>query len=93
MLLDQLSPNFAFAQVGKPDDNRINVQSVEYASPNGSGTMRGYLEQPVKAAGKLPAVLVIHENRGAQPAHRGGRRVLRQRPPTSRTSRRSRRRS
>ena len=67
MLLDQLSPNFAFAQVVKPDDGRIKAQFVEYASPNGSGTMRGYLVQPAKPAGKLPAVLVVHENRGLNP--------------------------
>ena len=67
MLLDQLSPNFAFAQVVKPDDGRIKAQFVEYASPNGNGTMRGYLVQPAKAAGKLPAILVIHENRGLNP--------------------------
>jgi carboxymethylenebutenolidase len=67
MLLDQLSPNFALAQVVKPDDGRIKAQFVEYASPNGSGTMRGYLVQPAKPAGKLPAVLVVHENRGLNP--------------------------
>jgi carboxymethylenebutenolidase len=43
------------------------VQYVEYESPGGSGKMRGYLAQPAKAAGKLPAVLVIHENRGLNP--------------------------
>jgi carboxymethylenebutenolidase len=67
VLLDQLSPNFAEAQVVKPDDGRIKAQFVEYASPNGSGTARGYLVQPAKASGKLPAVLVIHENRGLNP--------------------------
>lgn len=67
MLLDQLSPKFAEAQVVKPDDNRIKAGFVEYDSPNGSGKMRGYLAQPAKAAGKLPAILVIHENRGLNP--------------------------
>jgi carboxymethylenebutenolidase len=67
MLLEQLSPNFAEAQVVKPEDPRIKAQSVEYAAPNGYGTMRGYLVQPAKAAGKLPAILVIHENRGLNP--------------------------
>jgi carboxymethylenebutenolidase len=67
MLLDQLSPKFAEAQVIKPEDPRIKVQNVEYDSPNGYGKMRGYLAQPAKAAGKLPAVLVIHENRGLNP--------------------------
>jgi carboxymethylenebutenolidase len=67
MLLDQLSPKFVAAQVVKPEDPRIKVQSVEYESPKGYGKMRGYLAQPVKASGKLPAVLVIHENRGLNP--------------------------
>ena len=67
MLLEQLSPRFAEAQVVKPDDGRIKAQFVEYASPNGNGKMRGYLAQPAKAAAKLPAILVIHENRGLNP--------------------------
>ena len=67
MLLDQLGPKFLEAQVVKPEDPRIKVQYVEYESPKGYGKMRGYLAQPAKAAGKLPAVLVIHENRGLNP--------------------------
>jgi carboxymethylenebutenolidase len=67
MLLDQLSPKFLEAQVIKPEDPRIKVQHVEYDSPKGYGKMRGYLAQPAKASGKLPAVLVIHENRGLNP--------------------------
>jgi carboxymethylenebutenolidase len=67
MLLEQLSPRFAEAQVVKPEDARIKVGYVEYDSPNGSGKMKGYMAQPAKAAGKLPAILVIHENRGLNP--------------------------
>jgi carboxymethylenebutenolidase len=67
MLLDQLSPKFLAAQVIKPEDARIKVQRVEYDSPKGYGKMGGYLAQPAKPAGKLPAVLVIHENRGLNP--------------------------
>ena len=67
MLLDQLSPKFVEAQVVKPEDPRIKVQSIEYDSPKGYGKMRAYLAQPAKGAGKLPAVLVIHENRGLNP--------------------------
>jgi carboxymethylenebutenolidase len=69
MLLDQLSPNFVEAQVVKPDDARLKTQYVEYDSPAGNGKMRGYLAQPAKpkGKGKLPAVLVIHENRGLNP--------------------------
>jgi carboxymethylenebutenolidase len=67
MLLDQLSPKFLEAQVIKPEDARIKAQHVEYESPKGSGKMRGYLAMPAKPSGKLPAVLVIHENRGLNP--------------------------
>jgi carboxymethylenebutenolidase len=67
MLLDQLSPKFLEAQVVKPEDPRIKVQNVEFESPKGYGKMRGYLAQPAKPAGKLPAILVIHENRGLNP--------------------------
>ena len=67
MLLDQLSPKFLAAQVVKPEDARIKVQHIEYDSPKGYGKMRGYLAQPAKASGKLPAILVIHENRGLNP--------------------------
>lgn len=67
MLLDQLTPKFAEAQVVKKDDARLKAEYVEYASPKGYGTMKGYLVQPAKAAGKLPGLLVIHENRGLNP--------------------------
>jgi carboxymethylenebutenolidase len=67
MLLDELSPKFLEAQVVKQEDPRIKVEHIEYDSPKGSGRMRGYLAQPAKAGGKLPAVLVIHENRGLNP--------------------------
>jgi carboxymethylenebutenolidase len=67
MLLEQLSPKFAAAQVVKPTDDRIKVEYLEYSSPSGSGKMRGYFARPAQAAGKLPAILVIHENRGLNP--------------------------
>lgn len=67
-LLAALSPDFAAGQQVKPDDPRLSIQRVSYASPQGSGTVRGYLARPADAAGKrLPAVLVIHENRGLNP--------------------------
>jgi carboxymethylenebutenolidase len=67
MLLDQLSPKFAEAQVVKPDDGRIAAEHVEYQSPAGYGKMRGYFVRPARPAGKLPGVLVVHENRGLNP--------------------------
>ena len=67
MLLDQLAPAFAEAQQVNPDDIRIRGQRVSYPSPSGSAKTLGYLVQPARAAGKLPGVLVVHENRGLNP--------------------------
>jgi carboxymethylenebutenolidase len=67
MLLDALSPRFAEAQQIAKDDARLKAEYTEYASPQGSGKMRGYLVRPAKAEGKLPGVLVVHENRGLNP--------------------------
>ena len=67
MLLASLSPNFATAQVVPKDDKRIKTRMLDYASPNGSGAMKGYLAVPANASGKLPGVLVVHENRGLNP--------------------------
>jgi carboxymethylenebutenolidase len=66
-MLESLQPNFALGQQIAPDDSRIRTEYVNYPSPEGSGPMRGYLAQPAKSAGKLPGVLVIHENRGLSP--------------------------
>lgn len=67
MLLDQLSPNYALAQQVAPDDAEIETQRITYPSPNGHGDVNAYLVKPAGATGKLPAVLVIHENRGLNP--------------------------
>ncbi|MBI2835761.1 MAG: dienelactone hydrolase family protein [Acidobacteria bacterium] len=66
-LLDALNPRFAEAQQVATDDKRLKTERLEYASPQGSGTMRGYLARPATATGKLPGVLVVHENRGLNP--------------------------
>ncbi len=67
MLLDALNPKFAEAQQVPPTDSRLKIQNLEYDSPQGSGKMRGYLATPAKSTGKLPGVLVVHENRGLNP--------------------------
>jgi carboxymethylenebutenolidase len=67
MLLDELNPAFAAAQQVAKDDKRIKAESVEYPSPQGSAKTRGYLVRPASATGKLPGVLVVHENRGLNP--------------------------
>ena len=66
-MLESLRPNYAFAQQVVKDDSRIKAEYVAYPSPQGSGTMRGYFASPAKKSGKLPGVLVIHENRGLNP--------------------------
>jgi carboxymethylenebutenolidase len=66
-LLEALSPRFAEAQQVAGNDARIKARFVELPSPKGYGTVRGYLVQPANAKGKLPTVLVVHENRGLNP--------------------------
>lgn len=67
MILSQLSPDYALAQQVSPDDPAIRTERVEYKSPEGHGTVKGLMAWPAKAKGKLPAVLVVHENRGLNP--------------------------
>jgi carboxymethylenebutenolidase len=67
-LLAALSPNFAAGQQVKPDDARLKTQYLNYPSPAGSGTVKGYLARPAAAgAGKLGAIVVLSENRGLNP--------------------------
>lgn len=66
-LLQMLSPNYALAAQVATDDPRIVAAYAEYDSPQGAGRMRGLLVKPAQAAGKVPGVLVIHENRGLNP--------------------------
>jgi carboxymethylenebutenolidase len=66
-LLEALNPRFAEAEQIAKDDPRITASYVEYQSPDGYGTLRAYLAKPAHVEGKLPAVLVVHENRGLNP--------------------------
>ena len=67
-LLAALSPNFAAGQQVPKDDARLKTEYLNYPSPAGNGSTRGYLARPAAGgAAKLPAVLVIHENRGLNP--------------------------
>ena len=66
-LLAALSPQFAAAQQVPADDARLSTRFVEFPSPKGYGTGRGYLAKPANAPGPLPVVLVVHENRGLNP--------------------------
>lgn len=66
-LLKMLSPQYAFAEQVSFNDPDIKANYVNYDSPNGNGEVEAYLVKPSNAAEKLPAVLVIHENRGLNP--------------------------
>jgi carboxymethylenebutenolidase len=68
-LFDALKPNYAWAQQVPKDDARIHTESATVPSPQGNGSIRGYLVIPAKASAsaKVPAVIVIHENRGLNP--------------------------
>jgi carboxymethylenebutenolidase len=66
-MLESLKPNNALAQQVAKDDARIKTEYLTYPSPQGSATIRGYFARPANASGKLPGVVVIHENRGLNP--------------------------
>jgi carboxymethylenebutenolidase len=64
---ESLRPNYAWAEQVPKDDSRIKTEYASVDSPQGNGSIKGYLARPAKAAGKLPGVLVVHENRGLNP--------------------------
>jgi carboxymethylenebutenolidase len=65
-IFESLKPNYAWAQTIKPDDKDLKTGYETVQSPNGNGSIKGYLARPVKGK-RFPAVLVIHENRGLNP--------------------------
>ncbi|PKH25047.1 dienelactone hydrolase [Enterobacterales bacterium CwR94] len=67
MLFDLLKPNYALAQQVEFTDPDILPEYIRYPSPNGHGEVRGYLVKPATLTGKVPAVVVVHENRGLNP--------------------------
>jgi carboxymethylenebutenolidase len=72
-LIEALMPNYALGQQVAKTDERIKASYVTVPSPNGNGTIRGYFVRPFSAdtrdatPAKLPAVIVVHENRGLNP--------------------------
>ncbi len=62
-----LTPNYAFAQQVEFTDPDILPEYIHYPSPQGHGSVKGYFVKPAKATGKVPAVVVVHENRGLNP--------------------------
>ncbi len=66
-LFEMLRPNYAWAIQVQKDDSRIKAETATVPSPQGNGSIKGYLVRPANATGKLPVVLVVHENRGLNP--------------------------
>jgi len=66
-ILEALRPNYAWAQQVPKDDKRIRIETVTVPSPQGNTEIKGVLVRPANASGKLPGVLVVHENRGLTP--------------------------
>ncbi|HEX6896783.1 MAG TPA: dienelactone hydrolase family protein, partial [Bryobacteraceae bacterium] len=66
-IFESLRPNYAWAVQVPKDDSRIKTGYETVPSPEGNGNIRGYLARPAHAAGKVPGVLVVHENRGLNP--------------------------
>src|SRR5207248_1335436 len=60
---ESLRPNYAWAQQVPKDDKRIKSEYVTVESPQGNGNIKGYFVRPANTSGKLPGVLVVHENR------------------------------
>ena len=67
MILESLRPNYAWAQQVPKDDPRIQSEAVTVPSPEGNENIKGVFSKPAKFKGKLPGVLVVHENRGLNP--------------------------
>ena len=66
-LFEMLRPNYAWAVQVPKDDSRIKAETATVATPNGNGSIQGYLARPANAPAKLPVILVVHENRGLNP--------------------------
>ena len=66
-IFESLRPNYAWAEQVSKTDSRIKTEYVTVPSPLGNTAIKGYLVHPAKATGKLPGILVIHENRGLNP--------------------------
>src|SRR6185295_16703953 len=66
-IVEMLMPNYALGQQIAKDDKRLKTEYATVPSPQGNGNIKGYLVRPANATGKLPGVLVVHENRGLNP--------------------------
>lgn len=62
-----LLPNYAEAKRFSLDDDRLASEYIEYDSPKGASKMKALLSKPADRKGKLPGIVVVHENRGLNP--------------------------
>ncbi len=60
-LFEMLRPNYTWAIQVQKNDSRIKAETVTVPSPQGYGSIKGYLVRPANVTGKLPGVLVVHE--------------------------------
>jgi carboxymethylenebutenolidase len=66
-LLSFVMPNYKDTLQIQPDDPRLKSDFITYESPKGGGEIKGLLSQPADTEGKLPGIIVVHENRGLNP--------------------------
>lgn len=66
-LLSFMSPKYGESVLVKRNDPRLKSEFINYNSPNGGGEIKGLLSMPVDTKGKLPGIVVVHENRGLNP--------------------------
>ena len=66
-LMSFMMPNYKDTMLVAPDDERISSDYINYDSPKGGGTIKGLLSKPNNSSGKLPGIVVVHENRGLNP--------------------------
>lgn len=66
-LLEYIMPDYETKQQVRRDDPRLLTEDIVYDSPKGAGKMGGQLSRPAEHQGKLPGIVVVHENRGLNP--------------------------
>ncbi|MEP0987595.1 dienelactone hydrolase family protein [Ekhidna sp.] len=65
-LMSSIMPDYDAIQIAQ-DNPELNTETIEYTSPKGGGTIKAQLSRPKDAKGKLPGIVVVHENRGLNP--------------------------
>ncbi len=66
-LLSFISPNYVDKIQVRQEDPRLKSEFIVYDSPKGGGKIKGLLSRPAESKGKLPGIVVVHENRGLNP--------------------------